>query len=353
MLRATGIDIRDETHNDFLSFCPYHGNSDSPAFSTSKRYGYSICFNPACAAGTDKRLTLEQLVRDVKGLDHMSAKRFVMRSKDNGAESFREKFDSIEREPEELPEFSSSAIDKMHDRFMNTPHAIEYMKGRGFTLDTMQHFKVGYTPASSGPIYRPQDMIVVPAYDHRARPVGLVGRSIVGKEFKNYGAAPNGTGFHKSKIIWNLQNAKRYETLIVTEANFDSQAVHQAGYPNTGALLGGSLSETQKALINRHFTHVIIMTDNENQENGGLIYHKRCAKCVRMGHAYCQGHAPGRELGMKIASELPMMKISWAMYDDKHVYANNVKDARAMNDDEIRQCLRNAVSHFEYLDTVA
>jgi hypothetical protein len=43
----------------------------------------------------------------------------------------------------------------------------------------------------------------------------------------------------------------------------------------------------------------------------------------------------------------------WATYDDKHVYANNVKDAAAMTDDEIRQCLRNAISHFEYLEWLA
>lgn len=283
----------------------------------------------------------------------MSAKRFVIRHKGESGESFADKFDSIKVEPEELPEFSANAIEKMHERFLNTPEAVAYMEGRGFTIETMKYFKVGFTPASTGPIYRAHDMVVVPAYDHKSRPVGLVGRSIVGKEFKNFGTSENGTGFHKSKIIWNLNNARRYETLIITEANFDSQAVHQAGYPNTGALLGGSLSEIQKALINRHFTHIIIMTDNENAENGGLIYHKRCSKCVRAGFDYCQGHAPGRELGMKIANELPRMKISWAMYDDRNVYARNVKDARAMTDDEIRQSLRNCVSHFEYLETVA
>lgn len=283
----------------------------------------------------------------------MSAKRFVMRSKGESGESFRDKFDSIKVEELDLPLFPQDAIDHMHERFLNTPEAVAYMEGRGFNLETMKHFKVGFTPASSGPVYRAHDMIVVPAYDHKERPVGLVGRSLVGKEFKNFGASENGTGFHKSKIIWNLNNARRYETLIITEANFDSQAVHQAGYPNTGALLGGSLSETQKALINRHFTHVVIMTDNENAENGWLIYHTRCSKCLRSGFDYCQGHAPGRELGMKIANELPRIKVSWAMYDDRNVYARNVKDARAMTDDEIRQSLRNSISHFEYLETVA
>lgn len=353
VLRSLGIDIRDETENDFLSFCPYHGNTDSPAFSTSKRYGFSICFNPACAAGSQKRLTLENLTMELKGLERLPAKRYVLQKKGESGESFEDKFDSIQDEPEELPEFPSSAIDKMHDRFLNHDPAKQYMKGRGFTLETMKHFRVGFTPASTGPVYRAHDMIVVPAYDNKARPVGLVGRSIEGKEFKNFGPSDKGTGFHKSKIVWNLNNARRYESIVLTEATFDSMAVHQAGYANTGALLGGSLSNQQKLLLRRHFGHIIIMTDNENKENGHLTYHRRCAKCLKAGYDMCNGHAAGRELGMRIADEMPDMRVSWAMYDDRNVYARNVKDARAMSDDEIRQSLRNMVSHYEYLEWVA
>ena len=353
VLRALGITIVEETENDFLSLCPYHGNTDSPAFSTSKRYGYSICFNPSCSAGSEFRLTLDRLVSDTKSLDKMSAKRFVMRHKGESGESFQDKFDAIKAEPEELPEFPSDAIAKMHDRFMNTPAAMEYMEGRGFTTDTMKAFNVGFTPASTGMVYRKHDMVVVPAYDHRSRPVGLVGRSIVGKEFKNFGASPNGTGFHKSQIIWNLQNARRHEVIILTESTFDAMRIHQAGYPNVGALLGGNLSAAQTDLLNRHFSRAIIFTDDENTKNGEMTFHRRCVKCLRQKFEYCQGHSPGRDLGMKIAESVPRLRVSWANYDDRHTYAGHVKDAAAMTDDQIRQCLRNAVSHFEYLEHLA
>lgn len=354
VLGALGISVLEETENDFVSLCPYHGNTDSPAFSTSKRYGYSVCFNPSCAIGTEFRLTLERLVKDLKGIDHISAKRFVIRNKANAGESFEDKFNALGGEPQqELKEFPAGAIEKMHSRLMQNESAKVYLKGRGFEKSTIEHFKVGFTPKSTGPVYRKHDMVVVPAYDHKARPVGLIGRSIEGKEFRNFGAEDNGTGFHKSKIVWNLNNARRHETIILTESTFDAMRIHQAGYPNVGALLGGTLSAAQTDLLNRHFTHAIIFTDNENEENGELTYHRRCVKCVKMGHDMCQGHAPGRDLGFKIAESLPRLKISWATYDDKHVYAKNVKDAAAMSDEEIRQCLRNAIGHFEYLDWVA
>lgn len=350
VLRALNISVEDETENDFVSLCPYHGNTDTPAFSTSKVHGYSICFNPACNIGADDRLSLERLVREQKHLNHFEAKRFIILQKDVGV-SFAKQFDSIRIESDVLKEFSSEAIKATHARLRATPQALDYLYGRGFVDDTLDHFHVGFTLAAREPVYRAQDMIVVPAYDHRGRPVGLVGRSLVGKVFKNYGAEDNGTGFHKSKIVWNLNNARRHESIIITESTFDAMRVHQSGYPNVGALLGGSLSKTQGELLQRHFASVVIMTDNEQGDD--ITYHKRCAKCLRAGNDMCQGHKPGRELGMKIAEALPRMKIKWAAYDDKYIYANNVKDATAMTDDQIRQSLRNAISHFEYIDWIS
>jgi DNA primase len=349
VLRALGIEIKEETENDFLSLCPYHGNTDTPAFSTSKRYGYSICFNPSCAKGVDVQLSLERMVRELKGMEQFVAKRFIEAQKQNTGESFKDKFDSISIEDEaELKEFPKEAIDLMHSRLKHHPAALEYLHGRGFSNNTLAAFNVGLALKADKPIYRATDMIVVPAYDHRSRPVGLVGRSLEGKSFKNFGAEPNGTGFHKSKIVWNLQNARKHETIILTESTFDAMRIHQSGYPNVGALLGGSLSQVQKALLSRHFTHAIIFTDNELGDD--IVYHKHCAACLKARFDMCQGHKPGRDLGMKIAESLPKMKISWATYDDRHIYARDVKDASDMTDDEIRHCLRNTISHYEYLE---
>lgn len=343
-MQACGIEVKDETERDFISLCPYHGNRDTPAFSTSKTMGYSICFNPACAIGSDDRLTLERLVREIKGVNHFEAKRLILKNKNN-VDLQDEVEQMLSREPEVLPEFPQDAIDLMHKRFVEEASAArEYMKGRGFDLETMMHFKVGFTPATYKPVSKP-DMIVVPAFDFKGRPVGLVGRSIVGKEFKNFGPGPNGSGFHKSKIIWNLHNARKYRTIILTEATFDSMRVHQAGYPNVGALLGGSLSSEQEMLLRRHFDKVIIMTDFDSP-----IYHKMCRKCLRAGNEYCQGHQPGRDLGMKIAERLPDLDVMWATHDDVNVYPNDAKDAGDMTDEEIRRCLRNAIPHHEYVD---
>jgi DNA primase len=95
------------------------------------------------------------------------------------------------------------------------------------------------------------------------------------------------------------------------------------------ALLGGSISDEQIALLERSFSKVIIMTDNDEA-----------------------GRKLGHEIQRKFAGST-----YWAAYGDRELYPGGTKDAGEMTDDEIRQCLRNAVSNFEYenwgIETVA
>jgi hypothetical protein len=166
--------------------------------------------------------------------------------------------------------------------------------------------------------------------------VGFVGRSVEGKIFKNTNNLP------KSKTAWNFHRAKRTgETVIIVESSFDAMRIHQAGYPNVIALLGGHVTSYHLDQISKTFSNVVIMTDFDKK-----IYRANCRKCA--GRRECQGHRPGRELGHSIVNGLPMTRIKWAAYDDECVYPHDAKDAGDMTDDEIRHCLTHAVSNFEY-----
>lgn len=310
-----------------MSFCPYHGNSDTPAFATSKTMGISSCFNPSC----EEVASLEKLVRDIKGLNHFQAKRFIM-SRSNPDVTFESKFDAIKLKTDKLEEFPIDVLKSCYRSLWSEGGAVarEYLFGRGFTEETLRYFKVGYSAK--------QDMIIVPMFDGKEMPIGLIGRSIVGKSFKN------SRGLPKNRTPWNLHNAKRHEAVIIVESSFDAMRVHQAGYPNVIALLGGSLSADQEHLIKRYFNKVIIMTDND-----APAYYTNCRKCGRVGLDLCGGHQPGRVLGASIAEKLRGIRISWATYSDTEIYPRDVKDATDMIDDEIRQCLRNAISNSDYM----
>lgn len=350
VLRAVGLEVKEETGNDFLSYCPYHGNRDTPAFATSKVHGASICFNPACGAA----VSLEKLVKDMKGTNVFQTRRLIHKMKGNV--NYLKQFEKTVEKVDPFKPFDQARLDRAVERFWQTPEAQEYMMvKRHFSEETLRYFGIGYGPEiKADPArkikWKPAS-VLVPMHDPTGTPVGYVGRSLEGKYFNNSPKLP------KSHTIWNLHRAKRHESIILTEASFDAMRIHQAGYPNVGALLGGSLSEEQIVLIKRHFTKVIIFTDNDDWQ-----FYARCAKCMRAGFKDCQGHKPGRDLGLQIADALPRLRVSWAAYDDVNIFApgplegyrkSDAKDADNMNDDEIRQCLRNAVSDFEYREWVA
>jgi len=159
-------------------------------------------------------------------------------------------------------------------------------------------------------------MVTVPLHSPDGVPVGIIGRSIEGKSFKNSNNLP------RNKTMFNLHRAKREGgTIIVVESSFDVIRLWQAGFPNAVATLGGSISDININHLNRYASTVILMTDNDGA---------------------------GRMLGKTIAGKLKNKNVLWAKYDHDVIYPRLAKDVGDMTDEEIKQCIKNAIPHFEY-----
>lgn len=341
VLGACGVEIDGETANDFLCFCPFHGNTYSTSFSVSKVSGKFICFNHACSATG----SLVELIKKTTKRNEFEARRLLIKKAGETKQSFQDQLQAVLK-PAVLPEFPADKLDEMRENFWKTPEAIEYMHGRGFEDETLEQFKIGYSGA--------KQIIAVPMYDAKGIPVGVVGRP-ASKEDKFF---KNSKGLPTSKSLWNIHRAKRSgDTVIITESSFDAMRVHQSGYENVVASLGGNFSPYHFDQLDRYFSNIVIMTDFDEKK----IYPK-CKKCHKRGLKLCAGHNPGRDLGYTIASGLRRKKVYWATFDPQNevrkkdgttiirptIYPHGAKDAGDMTDEEIRQCLRNAVSHYEY-----
>ena len=196
----------------------------------------------------------------------------------------------------------------IYNNLGSNPHAQEYFRHRGIQDEAMHYFKLGYS-ANMG-------MVTVPVHSPDGIPVGLVGRSISEKKFKN------STNLPRSKTMFNIHRAKKIgNQVVIVESTFDAIRVHQAGFPNVVATLGGHISHDNLNLLNRYFTRIILMTDADQA---------------------------GRELGMNIANKLRNKDILWASHSYGKIYPNNAKDAGDMTDEEIATCIKNAVSDIEY-----
>ncbi len=330
-LGACGVEVEGETTNDFLCYCPFHGNRHSPSFSVSKTNGAYICFNHSCGATG----TLIELVKRTTSRNEFEARRIILKKASETQQAFEDKLKAALSPVVDFLEFPQKTLDRMYEDFWRYNEPVDYMiERRGFTEETLRYFKVGFSLK--------REIIAVPMHDPKGMPVGVIGRPAdhENKFFKNSKGLPT------SKTLWNLHRAKRTgDTVIICEASFDAMRIHQAGYENVVACLGGNFSPYHFDLLDKYFSNIVIMTDFDKKEKH---MYTGCRKCKKRGSNLCMGHNPGRDLGATIAAGLHRKKVMWASYDEKMIYPHDAKDAGDMTDEEIRQCLRNAVSNFTY-----
>jgi DNA primase len=337
-IRACGIDVEGETTNDFLCFCPFHGNRFTPSFSVSRNSGAYICFNHSCnVSGTLIDLVKKLPMRNGEYRNEFAARRLIIKKGSETEQAFEDQLIKAFEAVVDFVEFPKATLDRMYADFWENPEAVRYMvEDRGFEEEVLDFFRIGFSAK--------KDIIAVPMHNGKGLPVGVIGRpaDIHNKFFKNSRGLPT------SKTLWNLHRARLHgDTVIVCEASFDAMRIHQAGYPNVVACLGGNFSPHHFDQLNKNFSRIVIMTDFDSKEKH--IY-KNCRKCKNQGLNLCRGHNPGRDLGATIAAGLHMKDVLWASFSDKIVYPHDAKDAGDMTDDEIRQCLRNAVTNYEYSD---
>lgn len=302
IVKQLGLQIVSETSHDFLCLCPFHGNRHTPSFSVSHQKGLYLCFNPSCGASG----TIVELVKNISKRNEYEALRFIMSAQQIAAAHFEDELAEILDSKPEFEEFSQDTLDRLYDGM--TDEGRSYLNGRGINNESINHFRLGYSQA--------QRMVIVPVHSPDGIPVGLVGRSIEGKSFKN------STGLPRNKTMFNIHRARRESsTVIIVESSFDAIRVHQSGYPNVIASLGGSMSKINIENINRNFTKVIIMTDAD---------------------------PAGRDLGKTLANSLKNKEILWAHYSNDILYPHDAKDVGDMTEEEIRICIENSLADYEY-----
>ncbi len=173
--------------------------------------------------------------------------------------------------------------------------ALEYLKGRALTDETIKRFRLGYAPngnvvktklaargtdpallletrlVSPGKDGRDsfdffRDRVMFPIMDARGRPVAFGGR-VMGEGEPKYLNSPDTPLFHKGQMLYGLSLAREKASadneIIVAEGYMDVIALAQAGFTNAVAPLGTALTETQIALLWRFAPEPILCFDGD------------------------------------------------------------------------------------------
>ena len=180
--------------------------------------------------------------------------------------------------------------------------ALAYLKGRGFTDETIEKHQLGWAPGGwdtlartlankrhvtpaellevglasprqrgGGTYDRFRERVIFPIRDASGHPVGLGGR-ILGKEGEDgvdrgpkYLNSPATPLFDKSRTLYLIDRAKtairKTGQAVIVEGYTDALMAHQAGFDNVVASLGTALTPHQVALITRYAKRIALAYD--------------------------------------------------------------------------------------------
>lgn len=173
---------------------------------------------------------------------------------------------------------------------------LDYYLRRGYTMDTIRHFGMGYAPDSwsaltdclHGKGYTLPELVdanltrksekngknhyydnfrnraIIPIIDVRGSVVAFGGRVLDDSKPK-YINTSDTPCYKKGAGVFALNFAKNSgkRSLIVTEGYMDTIALHQAGFTNSIASLGTALPDEQVNLISRYADEVLLSYDSD------------------------------------------------------------------------------------------
>jgi DNA primase len=173
-----------------------------------------------------------------------------------------------------------------------------YLADRGLDEATLREFEVGFAPASGDKLIRQADKsgqtgadlvaaglarrrngkledafrgrIIFPLADQRGHILGFAGRALrEGQQPKYLNTSENKVvGFHKGQMLYGVHKARaaamKAERFVVVEGYTDVLALHQAGIPESVAIMGTSLTDPQLEELTRVQGTVYLALDADN-----------------------------------------------------------------------------------------
>ena len=141
---------------------------------------------------------------------------------------------------------------------------IKHLRGKGFTLDEMAAAAVAVKSARGSYYDQFRGRVIFPIIDIRGNVIAFGGRLMDGQGPK-YLNSPDTPVFKKSRNLFALNYAKssKESALILAEGYMDVVALHQAGFTNAVATLGTALTAEQARMISQYAAEVVIAYDSD------------------------------------------------------------------------------------------
>lgn len=266
--------------------CPFH-KEKTPSFTVSSEKGLYYCFG--CQEGGD---IFDFLMK----MENLSFNEAVRKLADIAGVEYRPQggFSAAEQQRINARKTLDWAKGFYHKNLMSAggEFARNYVKGRGLTKETVQKFELGFAKndavglckATQANGYTAQQLkdvglcvqtaygardyfrgrLMFPIINQRGETVGFGGRILADGEPK-YLNSPETLLFSKSHVLFGLNFAgpaiRKAGRAVLLEGYMDVIACHQAGFENTVAPLGTSLTAEHAKLLKRYTDNAVVLFD--------------------------------------------------------------------------------------------
>ena len=266
--------------------CPFH-KEKTPSFTVSSEKGLYYCFG--CQEGGD---IFDFLMK----MENLSFNEAVRKLADIAGVEYRPQggFSAAEQQRINARKTLDWAKGFYHKNLMSAggEFARNYVKGRGLTKETVQKFELGFATndtvglckaaqANGSTAQQLKDVglcvqtaygardyfrgrLMFPIINQRGETVGFGGRILADGEPK-YLNSPETLLFSKSHVLFGLNFAgpaiRKAGRAVLLEGYMDVIACHQAGFENTVAPLGTSLTAEHAKLLKRYTDNAVVLFD--------------------------------------------------------------------------------------------
>ena len=283
----------EQSGSRYMGLCPFH-NEDTPSFSVDPDQNLYYCFG--CQNGGDAF----KFVQEIEGVGFLESVRML-------ADRYGIPLPEEETDPDAANEreailhalrFAARFFYRQLTQTDRGRPALDYLRRRGFTPQTIKQFGLGYAPDAwdalltaaeeeqldpetlekaglvierndgSGHYDRYRGRIIFPIFSHIGKVLAFAGRILDPDDERDqpkYINSPETEVYHKKEVLYGLHQAKQAirttDEVLLVEGYTDVISLSQAGVGNVVASSGTALTEQQIGVLDRYAKRAVMLYD--------------------------------------------------------------------------------------------
>jgi DNA primase len=278
----------------YWGLCPFH-NEKSPSFAVNREQNFYYCFGCHKGGSAVNFLMESEKMTFPEALEYLAQKFQIPVVYEEGGNAIQSSGEEAERESlKELYRRIATTFQYFLKESEEGKKALDYLKRRGISDETIERFQLGYAPADPFWLHRflkkkgysdkflassnlfskksPEyaffhERVMFPILDPRGAVIAFGGRLLEGDgpKYLNSSESPI---FHKGRNLFGyyqaFQSLKETKEAIICEGYMDVISLHQAGCTNAVASLGTAFTEMHAQLLKRSVNTLTLNFDSDS-----------------------------------------------------------------------------------------